>query len=64
MLGGLHHDLEDLSKKVMAGLFVEQVAHGIDEHTTRLSPRQRLVDFVKVHGEVEAALVTGIPHRL
>src|SRR5918992_2146663 len=48
------HDLEDLLQEIQGHLLMEQVAHGVDEYATWLTPAPRFIQAFWVEGEVEA----------
>ena len=58
------HYIKNFFYKVERHIFMEQIAHGIDENSARLAHPPRQVDQVVVQREVEAVGVAGIAHRL
>ena len=60
----LVHDIEGPEDERLWDALVEQVAHGVDEHSLRLPPLQGKREEVLVDGNLETVEVIGLPHRL
>lgn len=54
MPGRFPHHLEDLLQKVERHFLVEEVAHGVDKDQARLSPPARLIQALRVQGELKS----------
>jgi len=56
------HHIEDLLDEVDGHVFVEEVAHGVDEDDLRLLPTQRDFQCLRMQREFEAVNVVGLAH--
>lgn len=57
MLRALSHNIPSLSQKSKVDLMVEQVAHATNENHLRLAPVQRLIEPVRMQGDLEGIIL-------
>ena len=54
MVRGAAHDVKDFQYELQRDIFVEKVAHGIDEYCSGLLPAQRYLEQMRMQGNAEA----------
>lgn len=70
VMRSLRHHSEGLLQEPHGNAWVKEVRHAVYEDASRLSPPERLTEFVRVQSKPEAwaigavILVAGVPHRL
>lgn len=58
------HDVEDALDVLDRHIFVEEIAHRVDEDRLRLFPLQRKVEHLRLKRERKAVPIVRLPHRL
>ena len=58
------HDIEHLRNVDWRQFSVEEIAHAVHEHAARPLPVQRVLEHVRLQGDLESAPVIVLSHRL
>jgi hypothetical protein len=62
-MGAAHH-CEGLTDEILRDLFVEEVAHAVDEDPSRLAPAKGEPELIWMESDLKAIPVTRVPHGL
>ena len=62
MLWGAGHDVEDFLDEIEGDVFMEEVAHGVDEDGAGFFPAEGDIKGVVVEGGAKAVTVVGLAH--
>src|SRR5579885_1271146 len=64
MLRAVAHGGKHTADKLQRHALMEQVAHGVDEDQTRLTPAFRQIDEIGMQRDVESVAISVRAHRL
>ena len=64
MLWGAGHDVEDFLDEIEGDVFMEEVAHGVDEDGAGFFPVQGDVEGLGLEGEAKAVAIVALAHGM